>query len=105
MTLGPARIFRTRQCFRRGQKREVAKTHEEFVTELTRLSLAWHIPEITHPDVPALDLLSTILGDGRSSRLYRQLREESLGLEDVCLAAAVPEQSVVLKYGSAKSIT
>ncbi|MEY2572960.1 MAG: zinc protease, partial [Verrucomicrobiota bacterium] len=26
--------------------------HEEFVTELTRLSLAWHIPEITHPDVP-----------------------------------------------------
>src|ERR1051326_6373353 len=51
--------------------------HQEFVTELTRLSLAWHIPEITHPDVPALDLLSTILGDGRSSRLYRQVREES----------------------------
>ncbi|HSP44877.1 MAG TPA: pitrilysin family protein [Chthoniobacterales bacterium] len=49
---------------------------QEFVTELTRVSLAWHIPEITHPDVPALDLLSTILGDGRSSRLYRQLREE-----------------------------
>jgi zinc protease len=53
------------------------ETHQEFVTELSRLSLAWHIPEITHPDVPALDLLSTILGDGRSSRLYRQLREET----------------------------
>jgi zinc protease len=53
------------------------ETHQEFVTELTRLSLSWHIPEITHPDVPALDLLSTILGDGRSSRLYRQLREET----------------------------
>lgn len=51
--------------------------HQEFVTELTRLSLAWHIPEITHPDVPALDLLSTILGDGRSSRLYRRVREEA----------------------------
>jgi zinc protease len=51
--------------------------HQEFVTELTRLSLAWHIPEITHPDVPALDLLSTILGDGRSSRLYRRVREET----------------------------
>jgi zinc protease len=50
---------------------------QEFVTELTRLSLAWHIPEITHPDVPALDILSTILGDGRSSRLYRRLREET----------------------------
>jgi zinc protease len=53
------------------------ETHQEFVTELSRLSLAWHIPEITHPDVPALDLLSTILGDGRSSRLYRHLREET----------------------------
>ena len=51
--------------------------HQEFATELTRLSLAWHIPEITHPDVPALDLLSTILGDGRSSRLYRRVREEA----------------------------
>jgi zinc protease len=55
-------------------RREV---HNEFATELTRLSLAWHIPEITHPDVPALDLLSAILGDGRSSRLYRRVREEA----------------------------
>src|SRR5260370_28914598 len=55
-------------------RREV---HNEFATELTRLSLAWHIPELTHPDVPALDLLSVILGDGRSSRLYRRLREEA----------------------------
>ncbi|MEP6699183.1 MAG: pitrilysin family protein [Verrucomicrobiota bacterium] len=53
------------------------EVHEEFATELTRLSLAWHIPEITHPDVPAIDLLSTILGDGRSSRLYRRVREEA----------------------------
>jgi zinc protease len=53
------------------------EAHEEFATELTRLSLCWHIPEITHPDVAALDLLSTILGDGRSSRLYRRVREEA----------------------------
>src|SRR5437667_2383100 len=55
-------------------RREV---HQEFPTELTHLSLAWHIPELTNPDVPALDLLSTILGDGRSSRLYRRVREEA----------------------------
>jgi zinc protease len=55
-------------------RREV---HQEFATELTHLSLAWHIPELTNPDVPALDLLSTILGDGRSSRLYRRVREEA----------------------------
>src|SRR5438067_3081369 len=55
-------------------RREV---HQEFSTELTHLSLAWHIPEVTNPDVPALDLLSTILGDGRSSRLYRRVREKA----------------------------
>jgi zinc protease len=53
-------------------RREV---HNEFATELSRLALAWHIPEITHPDVPALDLLAGILGEGRSSRLYRRVRE------------------------------
>jgi zinc protease len=53
------------------------ETHNEFATELSRLSLAWHIPELTHPDVPALDLLAAVLGDGRSSRLYRRVREQA----------------------------
>ena len=55
-------------------RREV---HQEFATELTHLAMAWHVPEIAHPDVPALDLLTVILGEGRSSRLYRKVREES----------------------------
>src|SRR5207248_4119835 len=55
-------------------RREV---NREFATELTHLSMALHIPELTNPDVPALDLLSTILGDGRSSRLYRRVGEEA----------------------------
>ncbi len=49
--------------------------HTEFDTELTRMSLAWHIPAITHRDLPALDILSTVLGSGRSARLYSRLRE------------------------------
>src|SRR5213596_4421726 len=53
------------------------EVHQEFATELTHLSLAWHIPEVTNPDVPTLDLLSTILGEGRSSRLYRRVREQA----------------------------
>jgi zinc protease len=53
-------------------RREV---HQEFATQLTRLTLAWRIPDVTHPDMPALDVLSTILGDGRSSRLYRKVRD------------------------------
>ncbi len=55
--------------------------HNPFATELTRLSLAWHVPEVTHPDVPALDLLSIILGEGRSSRLYRRVREAGLAFQ------------------------
>ncbi len=54
------------------------ESHSEFSTQLTRLSLAWHIPGVTSPDMPALDLLSSILGNGRSSILYRQLREKGL---------------------------
>jgi zinc protease len=51
----------------------------EFPTELTRLNLAWHTPSLTSPDIAALDVLSTILGDGASSRLNQKLREQ-LGL-------------------------
>src|ERR1043166_5180289 len=53
------------------------EVHNEFPAELARLSRAWHIPEITRPDVPALDLLAGILGDGRSSRLYQRVREQA----------------------------
>lgn len=50
--------------------------HEEFPTELTRLSLAWRIPGLTDPNTPALELLGDILGSGRSSILNEQLREQ-----------------------------
>ncbi|MGB7837420.1 MAG: pitrilysin family protein [Terrimicrobiaceae bacterium] len=50
--------------------------HEEFPTELTRLSLAWRIPGLTHPDTPALELLGSVLGSGRSSMLNQELREK-----------------------------
>ncbi len=52
-------------------------SHIEFATELTRLNLAWHVPELTHPDVPALDVLAVVLGSGRSSRFYKRLREDA----------------------------
>lgn len=36
---------------------------------------AWHIPDLRHPDVPVLDVFSTVMGGGRSSRLYQRIRE------------------------------
>src|SRR5690242_14941418 len=49
---------------------------EEAPIELGHFHFAWHIPELRHPDVPALDVLAVLLGSGRSSRLFQQVREK-----------------------------
>lgn len=55
-----------------GIRRETVK----FPTDLHRTRLAWPVPDGSHPDVPALDLMVSILGDGRSSHLFQKIREE-----------------------------
>lgn len=57
---------------------QMGNRHEEIVfpTDLYRERLAWALPNGTHPDVPALDLMAAILGDGRSSRLFQSIREK-----------------------------
>src|SRR5208337_997169 len=50
------------------------ETVEEAPIELGHFHFAWHIPELRHPDVPVLDVLAVLLGSGRSSRLYQQVR-------------------------------
>jgi len=52
---------------------------EEAPIQLGHLHMSWHVPDVRHPDMPALDVLATLLGSGRSSRLYQNLREK-LGL-------------------------
>jgi zinc protease len=49
---------------------------EEAAIELGHFHFAWHIPELSHPDVPILDVLTVLLGSGRSSRLYQEVREK-----------------------------
>jgi zinc protease len=49
---------------------------EEAPIELGYFHIAWHIPDIRHRDVPALDVLATLLGSGHSSRLYQEIREK-----------------------------
>lgn len=39
------------------------------------LSIAYHVPSVGHPDLYALNVLSSLLSDGRTSRLYRSLVE------------------------------
>jgi zinc protease len=48
---------------------------EETSTQLSHLHYSWHVPDVRHPDLPALDVMATLLGSGRSSRLYQNVRE------------------------------
>ncbi|HEU4364881.1 MAG TPA: pitrilysin family protein [Candidatus Krumholzibacteria bacterium] len=40
------------------------------------LGAGFHVPSILHEDYPALQMLAELLSSGRSSRLYRHVREE-----------------------------
>lgn len=51
-------------------------SREEFAIPHSHLSLAWPVPALDHPDAPALELLSGVLGGGRASRLHLKLHEE-----------------------------
>lgn len=50
---------------------------DEAPVELGHFHVAWHTPDLRHPDTAALDVLATLLGSGRSSRLYQAVRERA----------------------------
>jgi zinc protease len=56
---------------------------EEAPIELGHFHIAWHIPELRHPDVPMLDVMALLLGGGRSSRLFQQVRERNAVVHSV----------------------
>ena len=62
--------------------RSVASTREPIVLRepgsSPLLQMVYPLPDIKHPDVPAIDLMDMILTGGRSSRLYQNLVESGL---------------------------
>ncbi|MDZ7728619.1 MAG: pitrilysin family protein [Dehalococcoidia bacterium] len=52
-------------------------------TEQAHLCLGFPTVQLDHPDRYAIDLLSTLLGEGMSSRLFLELREERALVYDV----------------------
>ncbi|HPJ72863.1 MAG TPA: insulinase family protein, partial [bacterium] len=46
--------------------------------DLSRMALAFHIPSIHSPDLYPLDVLALLAGRGRSSRLFREVREKGI---------------------------
>jgi len=53
-----------------GERRVVLK---KAGAELPIVDIAWIVPNHESPDAPVLELISTILSEGRASRLYRRL--------------------------------
>lgn len=63
--------MRVREQPQRGERRIVVKKQ----TEMERLMIGWHAPEVARPDSYALQVLDTLLGTGKTSRLYKRLEE------------------------------
>jgi zinc protease len=66
--------------------------------------LAWKIPSLKHKDIPALDLLSMILGQGDSSRLVQKMRIEQPIVNSIGASVFSPENQgvFVISFGYQK---
>jgi predicted Zn-dependent peptidase len=58
----------TREPPQRGERRVSVHFDAE-----PRMAIGYHVPALGHPDTDALQVAASILGDGRTSRLYRSL--------------------------------
>lgn len=68
--------------------------------EIGRLQLAWHTVGLSHPDAPALDVLSHIAGQGRSSRLAADLQEKQQLVFEIGAWSFTPKDPGVFGIGA-----
>lgn len=62
--------------------------------------VGWHIPEVTHPDRPAIDALADYLGQGRTSLLYKNLVKEKKIAMNVAAFAGFPGNKYPSLFGA-----
>lgn len=65
----------------------------------THFAFGFHIPQMTHDDVPALDILSHILGGTTSSRLEQVLKEKKRLVQMIYTHAYTPKDPGLLLVG------
>jgi zinc protease len=63
---------------------------QSFETAIGYFNLAWHVPAVFHEDVPALDVLSILLGGGASSFLFEEVREKLGAVHSIGAYAFTP---------------
>ncbi len=71
----PARVQQQPKQLGQRQRRK------QYAVPVSKLGLCWTTPGLHHSDSTPLDLLGTIIGGGKSSRLYQTLREK----QNLCL--------------------
>ncbi len=67
---------------------------------VAHLDLAFRIPHLFHPDIAALDVLGALLGQGESSLLYREVKEERGLVDTISAYAYTPLDPGLLIVGS-----
>lgn len=79
-SIPPGEIERPVLDAREGEQRGERRFEIHRAGELAALAFTWHIAEGLHPDMAPLSVLTQILGDGVTSRLYQQLVETNMCL-------------------------
>ncbi|RDV38208.1 insulinase family protein [Bradymonadaceae bacterium TMQ3] len=64
------------------------------------LRVAFHIPEAAHEDIPALDVLSIILGYGDAAHLYRVIEREEELVNAIYASAYSPREAGLFFIGA-----
>ncbi|MGB3166437.1 MAG: pitrilysin family protein [Alteraurantiacibacter sp.] len=69
---------------------------------LPLVGTVWQLPEATHPDTPALEVLDTIMSSGVNSRLYAALVEPGLAVGTVQYAYPSEEVGQFVQYAQVR---
>ena len=94
-------LFPKRKLLRKKRPQEVTQKSPRIVVQQGPFqeglfNIGWRIPNIYHKDIPAIDVLSMILGYGDSSRLTRGLRLERPLVNSVGAGSYTPKDEGLL---------
>ncbi len=64
---------------------------KHFDIKSPELAISFRIPDLTHADAPALEVLAGVLGSGESSRLYQRLFYETSLVTDASASIYIPK--------------
>jgi zinc protease len=68
----PPPPVRTKEPAQLGERRVIVRKPAQLPIQM----IAFHVPEATHPDSQVLNVISTLLSQGQSSRLYKRMVED-----------------------------